>query len=197
RVKLATNDIGPIFYYTLDGSEPTVRSLEYRGPFSADGKIEVRAIAHDPASGKSSPVARETFGRSKKLWTLVGVADEKSVAVFDGDPATAWHHGDNQKLPVDLVIDLGTEQQISGFRYLPDQNRWSSGLITKYEFHVSTDAKSWTKASEGEFSNIKNNPVWQIRRSTPTTARFVRLRALGNTDGNSRIGYAELDVISE
>jgi alpha-L-fucosidase len=196
-VKLTTNDIGPIFYYTLDGSEPTERSTEYRGPFLADGTVEVRAIAHDPASGKSSPIARETFGISKKAWTLVGIADEKSAAVLDGDPATAWHQGDSQQLPVDLVIDLGAELPLSGFRYLPDQNRWSSGLITKYEIDVSTDAKSWTRASAGEFSNIKNNPVWQIRRFSPTPARFIRLRAQANADGNSRIGYAEFDVISD
>ncbi len=86
---------------------------------------------------------------------------------------------------------------MSGFKYLPDQNRWSSGLITRYAVHVSTDAKSWTLVSEGEFSNIKNNPVWQVQRFDPTAARFVRLRALANTDGNSRIGYAEVDVITE
>ena len=197
RVKLATNDIGPVFHYTLDGSEPTTGSSEYTGPFLADGTVEVRAIAHDPASGRSSPVAREAFGISKRNWRLVGIADEKSAAVLDGDPATAWHHGDDHPLPVDLVIDLGAEQHLSGFRYLPDQHRWSSGLITRYALHVSIDATSWTQVSEGEFSNIRNNPVWQIRRFDRTPARFVRLRALANTDGNSRVGYAEVEVISE
>lgn len=197
RVKLATGDIGPVFYYTLDGSEPTTCSSEYTGPFLADGKVEVKAIAHDPASGKNSPTAREVFGVSKKHWKLVGIDDEKSAAVLDGDPATVWHHGDERPLPVDLVIDLGDVQRLSGFKYLPDQNRWSSGLIAKYAVHVSTDAKTWTLVNEGEFSNIKNNPVWQLRRFDPTAARFVRLRALSNTDGNSRIGYAEVDVIVE
>ena len=196
RVTLATADIGPVFHYTLDGSEPTVASREYAGPFLADGAVEVRAIAHDPASGKSSPAAREMYNHSKKTWTLVGITDEKAAAVLDGDPATVWHQGENQPLPIDLVIDLGSEQQLAGFKYLPDQNRWSSGLITKYAFFVSPDAKSWTQVSAGEFSNIKNNPVWQIQRFDPTAARFIKVRALANTEGNSRIGYAELDVIT-
>jgi len=195
-VKLATNDIGPIFYYTRDGSEPTTRSSQYTGPFPSDGRVEVRAIAHDPASGKSSPVAREVFGISKKAWKLAGIADEKSAAVLDGDPATAWHHGDNQPLPVDLVIDLASAQELAGFKYLPDQSRWSSGVITKYAFYTSDDARSWKLVSEGEFSNIQNNPVWQIKSFAPTTARYIRLRALANTHGNSRTGYAEVDVIT-
>ena len=67
-------------------------------------------------------------------------------------------------MPVDLVIDLGKNYTVSGFKYLPDQNRWSSGIITNYQFYVSTDNKGWKLVSEGEFSNIKNNPVWQIKK---------------------------------
>ncbi len=40
EVTLTTNDIGPIFYYTTDGSEPTTKSTMYTAPFSADGKVE-------------------------------------------------------------------------------------------------------------------------------------------------------------
>lgn len=195
RVTLTTNDVGPVFFYTLDGSEPTTRSAAYTGPFSADGTVEVRAIAHDPESGKNSPVAREVFGLSKKDWKLVGVADDKATAVLDGDPATAWHQGDNRPLPIDLVIDLGSEHVLTGFKYLPDQNRWSSGLITQYAFYVSTDGTTWEQVAEGEFSNIRNNPVWQLRTFDARPARYVKLRARANTDGNSRIGYAEVDVI--
>jgi len=196
-VRISTPDIGPLFFYTLDGSEPTPTSQEYTGPFSADGKVEVRAIAHDPATGRNSPVTRESFGPSKRAWTLVGITDEKAAAVLDGDPSTVWHHGDAQPLPVDLVIDLGSVRSLTGFRYLPDQNRWSSGLITRFQFDVSTDAQVWTPASEGEFSNIKNNPVWQDRRFEPTPARYIRLRGLATAAGDSRTGYAEVDVLTE
>lgn len=196
HVKVATQDIGPVFHYTLDGSDPSIHSRAYAGPFLADGPVEVRAIAHDPASGRNSPVSRETFGSSKKAWKLIGIADERSTTVLDGDPATVWHHGDDQPLPVDLVIDLGADLALTGFRYLPDQNRWSSGVITKYACYVSGDARSWRLVSEGEFSNIKNNPVWQIRRFDLIAARYLKLRALATTDGTSRTGYAEVDVIT-
>jgi alpha-L-fucosidase len=99
-------------------------------------------------------------------------------------------------MPVDLIIDLGSEQTLAGFRYLPDQNRWSSGLITRYQFAISPDNAEWKTVNEGEFSNIKNNPVWQVRRFEPAQARYIRLRALGNTEGSSRAGYAEIDVVT-
>ena len=100
------------------------------------------------------------------------------------------------RMPTDLVIDLASEQSLKGFRYLPDQSRYAKGIIFNYEFAVSTDGKNWQKVSEGEFSNIKNNPLWQTRSFDPVSARFVRLRALRNTEGNQGAGYAEFDIVT-
>ncbi|MBN2012224.1 alpha-L-fucosidase [candidate division KSB1 bacterium] len=196
EVSISTNDIGPIFYYTLDGSEPTIESNKYSGPFPADGKVVIKAIAYDPASGKSSPVGNETFDISKKAWKIIGTDDEKNAAIFDGNPASAWHQRDGVKMPIDLIIDLGSVQKISGFKYLPDQAKWSSGIISGYRLFVSTDGKNWQLASQGEFSNIKNNPVWQLKKFTPKKARFIKLQALNNIRGDDVAGYAEIDVIT-
>jgi len=196
EISITTNDIGPIFFYTLDGSEPTTKSNIYTGPFPADGKVEVKAIASDPASGKSSPVGREKFDISKKDWKIIGINDVKSSAILDGNIATVWHQRDNKKMPVDLVIDLGKNYNVSGFKYLPDQNKWSSGIITNYQFYISADNLNWRLAEEGEFSNIKNNPVWQVRNFSPVNARYIKLLALKNTSGDAVAGYAEVDVIT-
>ena len=113
---------------------------------------------------------------------------------MDGDPSTAWHQSKDKKMPVDLVIDLGKEEMLSGFRYLPDQNIWNPGIISHYEFYISNDNAEWKLADAGEFSNIKNNPLWQSKSFSPVKARYIKLRALRNTDGNDEIGYAEVDV---
>ncbi|MEP7252798.1 MAG: discoidin domain-containing protein [Ginsengibacter sp.] len=73
-------------------------------------------------------------------------------------------------MPLDLEIDLGKTENVSGFRYLPDQPWWASGIITSYIFFVSQDGIQWKKIDEGEFSNIKNNPVWQIKTFASGTA---------------------------
>jgi alpha-L-fucosidase len=49
----------------------------------------------------------------------------------------------------------------------------------------------------GEFSNIKNNPLWQSKKFAGVEARYIKLRALRNTDNNDETGYAEIDVITK
>jgi alpha-L-fucosidase len=184
-------------YYTLDGSLPTADSKRYTGPFQTEGKVQVSAIAYEPASGKSSPVCHEEFDLPRKDWRIVGISDRRADAILDGDPSTAWHQRRNARLPVDLVIDLGKEQNLVGFRYFPDQGLWGPGIITDYQFYVSNDNVEWKLVDEGEFSNIKNNPLWQTKKFAPEKARYIKLRALKNTENNSNIGYAEVDVITD
>jgi alpha-L-fucosidase len=196
EITITTNDIGPYFYYTLDGSDPTLQSQKYTGPVPTDGKVDVKAVAHDPSTNKISPVAIERFDISRKNWKIIGVEDANAYAVLDGNTSTKWHQG-NSVMPVDLVIDLGREQNISGFRYHPDDGVWGPGMITLYEFHVSADEKKWKLVDKGEFSNIKNNPVWQIKKFPVERARYIKLRAVKNVEGSDRIGYAEIDVITD
>lgn len=197
QIAISSDEIGPFFYYTLDGSKPTAKSKKYSEPFQTDGKVEVRAIAFEPATGKSSPVALEKFDISRKEWKIIGISDEKAAAVLDGNTSTVWHQPKDKKMPVDLVIALGHEENISGFKYFPDQGMWGPGMITNYQFYISTDSAEWKLVSEGEFSNIKNNPLWQIKHFAPVKARYIKLRALHNTEGTNAAGYAEIDIITQ
>ena len=184
-------------YYTLDGSDPTPKSKKYTSPLQTEGKLEVRTIAYDPATAKSSPESNEQFDISKKDWKIIGTEDKKAYAVLDGDPSTSWHQPKGTKLPSDLVIDLGKKENLTGFRYYPDEDLWGPGIITNYQFYVSGDNKEWKLADEGEFSNIKNNPLWQTKKFAKVKARYIKLKALKNTEDNDNIGYAEVDVITE
>jgi alpha-L-fucosidase len=194
-VSISTNDIGPVFYYTSDGSEPTPQSNIFSGPFQSDGKVEIKAIAYDPASGKSSPVGIEKFDISRKNWKIVGVRDPDAGFILDGNTSTVWLQKD-KKMPIDLVVDLGEKYNVCGFKYLSDQARWSSGIITKYKFYVSENNKNWKLVSEGEFSNLKNNPLLQVKSFAPVMARYFKLRAIQNAWGDDVAGYAEMDVIT-
>jgi len=195
EVTITPSDNESVVYYTLDGGVPTPKAKKYEKPFEADGKVEVKAIAYDPASGKSSPLSREKFDISKQSWKIIGTTDDKANSIFDGNPNTAWHQGHDQKMPVDLVIDLGTAQNLSGFKYLPDQDR-ARGAITNFRFFVSQDNIEWQQVDEGEFPNIKNNPLWQVRSFSSTKARFIKLTALRNINGGNDVGYAEVDVVT-
>ena len=133
----------------------------------------------------------------KKLdWKIINTEDEKAYAVIDGNPSSAWHQPKDTKLPVDLVIDLGKEENLCGFKYYPDQTLWGPGIITKYQFYVSNDNREWKLVDKGEFPNIKNNPLWQTKNFACEKVRYIKLQALKNTEDNNNIGYAEIDVIT-
>jgi alpha-L-fucosidase len=197
EVKIIPVDEESVVYYTLDGSVPATKSKKYTKPFETNGKLQVSAIAFDPVTGKSGPAAHEKFDISRKDWKIIGIEDEKVYAVVDGDPHSAWHQSKGTKLPADLVIDLGKEETLTGFTYFPDQTLWGPGIITHYQFYISNDNKEWKLIIEGEFSNIKNNPLWQIKNFATVKARYIKLRALKNTEDNDNIGYAEVDVITK
>lgn len=196
-VSISTNDIGPYFYYTLDGSTPTASSNRYTGPIAADGKVQVKAIAYDFTARKTSAISTENFDISKKDWKVLGVDEKKVEVIFDGDATTIWHQSKETKLPADLVVDLGGVQRLSGFKYLPDAGMWQPGVITHYEFFTSLDNKSWKLVDKGEFPNIKNNPTWQLKHFAVEKARYFKLRANKLTDEKDSAAYAEVDVITE
>ena len=197
EISITPADAESQLFYTTNGTLPTTQSKKYSAPFLTDGKVEIRAIAFDPASKKTSNITHEKFGIVRKNWKIMGISDEKVNAIIDGNSSTAWHHDNNIKLPAELTIDLGKEENLVGFKYLPDQSLWGGGLISQYQFFVSANGVDWKLMSEGEFSNIKNNPLWQTKMITDTKTRYIKLRALKNADNNNNIGYAELDIITK
>ena len=198
EVCISSDDIGPYYYYTLDGSIPTPESARFDGPVKTDGKVEIEAIAYDPTSGKCSPISLEKFDICRKNWKVIGTNDENAKNVLDGNPATNWCQSNDRKQSVDLVIDLGCEQTLCGFKYLPDQGRWPCTFITNYQFYISNNNVDWNLVSEGEFSNIRNNPVMQVKNFPQVKARYIKLKTIKNTYGNNdKSGYAEVDVITK
>ena len=185
-------------YYTLDGSLPTINVQKYTSPIKANGgKVEIKALAYNSVSKKSSLVTEEKFGIARTAWKILGIDDKNTANIIDGKENTSWHQPKNSKMPVDLIIDLGKTENLVGFKYLPDQNWWANGIISKYSFYISQDNKEWQLVDEGEFPNIKHNPLWQIKSFKPVKARFIKFSALQNTENNNAAGYSEIDVITE
>lgn len=197
EIIITPTDKQSVVYYTTDGSVPTTTSKKYVKPFAADGKPEIRAIAYDEVSKKSSADMHEKFDIARSNWKIISTTDDKASAVLDGNPATTWHQPHDAKMPIDLVIDLGREETLAGFRYLPDQSAWGPGITAGYQLAVSQNNSDWKVVSSGEFANIKNNPLWQTLPFAPEKARYIKFTALKNTDATNEVGYAEVDVITQ
>ena len=95
-----------------------------------------------------------------------------------------------------MFIDLGETKHVSGFNFLPDQEH-REGMPLEYCLLGSNDGgQSWAELSEGEFSNIVNNPIWQKLTFAPQDAKLLRLDCPRISAGSS-IFYDDLEVVFE
>lgn len=88
-------------------------------------------------------------------------------------------------IPKNESLIFNTEgRNITGLGYLPRQDGKTEGIITKYAVYTSDGNSRWKLLKEGEFSNIKANPVWtRINFDKPVVSRFIKLVPKELTDG--------------
>lgn len=94
-----------------------------------------------------------------------------------------------------MLIDLGSEQEVSALQYLPDQSEGRRGLIHTYTI-AACDAKGGNERvlKSGEFSNLQNNPILQTVSFNATKTRYLKLRAERMVVAGEAMGIAELGV---
>ncbi len=190
---------GNAVYYSLDGKNPSEKSILYKAPFVYNKAVEIKAISRNTKEKINSAVKSAKYGVSKEKWKVISISsgDNKSVErIIDGDANTDWEFGNNEnKLPQSIIIDMGETRNISGFTFTPKQIGSNSNLISNYEFYTSEDNITWSKQSEGEFSNIKHNPIEQIKTFAAVKARFLRFVATAAVGNGQSVSIAEIGVI--
>ena len=75
------------------------------------------------------------------------------------------------------------------------QERYPFGIITDYEFSVSTDGRNWKTVAEGEFGNVVNHRIEQTVNFDPISGRFIRLKGAKVEGEDYRTSYGEIGVI--
>ena len=189
QVTITAGDDEVEVYYSMDGSDPVQRGTLYKGSFSLGEKAILRAAVKDPVSKLWSPVTTQTLDIPRKGWN-VKVGDRKMI---DGNIGSVTNFKEGEA----AIIDLGNIYRISGFTYTPDQNRYASGIINEYRFSVSKNGEKWKDVVEGEFSNIKNNPIEQVIRFRSAKGRFIRLESVSTVDDVKEMKIAEMGVMTE
>ena len=146
-----------------------------------------------PSATEAEEVETEEQGDvalTRKGWRYRGSAAEKVTYAFDGKPETLW---EADQTPAHFVVDMKTEQNINGFAYLPRQDGRTQGMTTRYKFELSSDCKKWTTAAEGEFGNLRANPVEQFISFPETKARYFRFTSTAALDGTGS-SVAEMKI---
>jgi alpha-L-fucosidase len=188
-------------YYTTDGSKPSVKSTFYKGVFKYNKAVQIKAIAINKNENSNSAVTVANYGISKEKWKVIAASNGDMTSVnriIDGNPGTDWSfRNDSNNLSQEVVIDMGAILKIKGFTYVPQQVGNNLNLISKYEFYTSLDNIKSSIQSKGEFSNIKNNPIEQVKTFAETKARYLRFVAK-STEGKGQIfSISEINVIEK
>ena len=164
--------------------------------------------------GGKRPPRRRRPGRVNKMprkglipsedWKVVRVSSESrgngklARHAVDGDEGTWWHSQFSPELrthPHELVIDLGKEYEIRGFRYLARQDTGWNGALKDCEFYVSASSNGFGKpAVKAAFKKLKTA---QDAACEPVRGRYVLLRTLSAQDEGPWASVAELGVIGK
>lgn len=135
---------------------------------------------------------------SKSRWKIVSTTFGDAAHAIDGNPDTLWHtHPLSGELapPQSLAVDLGGDVRIAAFTCLPRQDGVAHGMTDQYRFELSRDGSRWVTVAEGEFSNIRANPIEQVvPLKNPVSARYFRFTGLRAVEKN-HITAAEVGVI--
>lgn len=102
-------------------------------PYAALAELEILGVDQQKISRFPWKVV---YADSEETADANNMADK----VFDLQESTFWHTrytGEKPGYPHHLVIDLGSEQSITGFMYLPRAEVNKPGMIKDYRFYVS------------------------------------------------------------
>ncbi|MDE3741649.1 alpha-L-fucosidase [Maribacter polysaccharolyticus] len=198
-VTLSVPDPKVDVYYTLDGSKPSTSSMKYEGPFVIKKPTTVSYFAHDPKTNARTVNKRKDFDIARANWEIVYTTTGNMIEaekLIDDDPNTYWASDKGVSAIQEVIIDLGKQYPLKGFTYLPMQERNPFGIITHFEFYVSTDNKRWRRVVRGEFDNIVDHRVEQKVPFKRTRARYIKLRGIKVSGDDYRTSFGEVGVLT-
>ncbi|WP_295122352.1 alpha-L-fucosidase [uncultured Chitinophaga sp.] len=204
---ISSPSVDPVLHYTLDGSEPTVKSPKYTAPvpFVQGGIVKAKAFVGGGAKGGNTITMN--FDVAPVKWSIhyadSSARNQGPERAIDGDPSTVWSTimaPGAKGYPHEIQVNLGEVLDLKGFSYLPRTNQNASGTFVDYAFYVSEDGKSWGEpVAKGSFANIVNSPVKQeLRFGKTVKAQYIRLVALRAAyEQQHWTSIAELGVITK
>ena len=139
-----------------------------------------------------------------KNWKIVSVSSEakgnRKLAqnAIDGDPGTWWHtqfSPEVMKHPHELVIDLGAEYDVRGFRYLARQDAGWNGALQDCDFQLGLSPNSFSSRTVAATFKKTKDP--QEVTCRPTTARYIKLTIRSEVNDGPWASIAELGVVGE
>lgn len=183
-----------LVFYSIDGKKPSAGKEGYayhNKPFEFKKEGLIRAVIFDYKLGIHGHIFERQFGHPKGEWKITVEDNQKqSDIIIDDDLYSHWVNNGHFDIwnvektenktssphPHEFIIDLGTEQTIGGFGYMPGLRTFRKGntkgdllnkkepdlftflwgAVADYKVYLSQDGETWTKAiNTGHFSYPK------------------------------------------
>ncbi len=123
--------------------------------------------------------------------------DRRAIYAIDGNPRTVWHSQFSEELaehPHELVIDLGANYEVRGFRYLARQDGGWNGAFAETEFFVSESPDTFGEpVARATFTKVRTPQAADCER--PVGGRYVQVRILSEVNENPWASAAEIGVV--
>ena len=197
KLKMSTKTSGATIWYSIDGGE----YQKYTTVITNNANCTVTAYCS--AEGlMDSPVVSYDFDAyvNKSAWKVVSAdsyqSGNEAKYAIDGSTTTFWHtqwSPSEPNCPHNIVIDMGTNYNVSAITYLSRQDGNENGMVKGYEVYLSTDNKTWgTAVVSGEFK--KTTALQVAKLSSPKTARYMKFVAKSEINGRAWTSAAEIGI---
>ena len=179
-------------YYTLNGSEPSEKSLVYKGPITINSATRVKAVAINE-KGVRSQVAEASYQLNPNNWTVkidskynsqyTGGGDEGLIDGIRGTTTFAsgeWQGYQGQDFVATVDLQKLTQIKMLGAGFLQNVRSWI-WMPTHIEFEYSRDGVEFSKIAEIKTDVAQDNmdPVTRdyLTPIKPLDARYIRIHA--------------------
>ncbi|KAM0237489.1 hypothetical protein ACHAPO_004136 [Fusarium lateritium] len=144
----------------------------------------------------AAPLESVTIDRSKWKVTCdsMNQGDECQNAI-DGKEDTIWHtqwEGSEPAPPHMITVDMKKVYNVNGISMLPRQDGSQNGYIAQHQVFLSKDNKNW--GSPVAYGTWYADYTTKYANFDTQPARYVRLIAIAEANGNPWTSIAELNV---
>ncbi len=198
KVTLSTSTAGASISYSLDNGK---NYLAYSNPINLPDGGTVMAYAEK--SGLARSIVTETEVEmfiDKSKWSVYRVdsnqgGGEDAKRAIDNNSSTIWHtsYGGNQTpCPHEIIIDMHDTYEVTGFVY-EGRSDMSNGRVKEFEVYFGNNPEVWgAPAATGTFKDVAGEQIVEL--SAPVNARYFRLIARSEVNGNAWSSAAELGI---
>lgn len=166
---------------------------EGEGTTHIDG-VPIDRIPVGPSAQKVTPFAQVVSDRTG--WTATADSSQPgndAQNVLDGNADSVWHTAfTDAPLPHQITIDMQTSRYVNALTYQPRQDGSFNGNIGEHKIYLSNDGVNW--GNPLAIGTYLNDATTKRTVFANTFARYVRLFAITEVNGNPWTSAAEINV---